>query len=390
MLKDFLRRAKSLAAKWAISTTRVSGNEWACLNTFKSTFALTLLGLSTVPPAWSHSNEGHSFTVPNAAILLYHHVSTKTPPSTSISPDDFLAHMQYLKAHHTVVPLQDVVNALKAGSPLPDKAVAITFDDGYANILDNAHPILTEMGFSYTIFINPNEIGVGPKQLTWEQVIAMQSEGVTFANHTLDHLHMLNGESTQNETTWLKQVWDNVLAAEQKIKDKLDIELRYLAYPFGEYNVALTAQLKEAGYIGFGQHSGAVGPLSNLQALPRFPAAGPYANLATLKNKLNSLAMPVVETSLPEPRQRSRTLGNPVRLTVESDDMRLSQVNCFYSGKPIPTSVDENTFAFTLDSALPVGRSRVNCTAPSISQAGRYYWYSVPFFVADEQGNYPD
>ena len=100
--------------------------------------------------------------------------------------------------------------------------------------------------------------------------------------------------------------------------------------------------------------------------------------------------MPVVETSLPEPRQRSRTLGNPVRLTVESDDMRLSQVNCFYSGKPIPTSVDENTFAFTLDSALPVGRSRVNCTAPSISQTGRYYWYSVPFFVADEQGNYPD
>lgn len=390
MLKDFLRRAKSVAANWVMSTTRVSWNGRTGLNTFKTALALTLLGLSAVYPAWSQSDESHSSSVPNAAILLYHHVSTKTPPSTSISPDDFLAHMQYLKAHHTVVPLQDVVNALKAGSPLPDKAVAITFDDGYANILENAHPILTEMGFSYTIFINPNEIGVGPKQLTWEQVIAMQSEGVTFANHTLDHLHMLNGENTQSETTWLEQVWDNVLAAEQKIKEKLDVELRYLAYPFGEYNVALTVQLKEAGYIGFGQHSGAVGPLSNLQALPRFPAAGPYANLATLKNKLNSLAMPVVETSLPEPRQRSRTLGNPVRLTVESDDMRLSQVNCFYSGKPIPTSVDENTFAFTLDSALPVGRSRVNCTAPSISQTGRYYWYSVPFFVADEQGNYPD
>ena len=329
-------------------------------------------------------------TTPNAAILLYHHVSSSTPASTSISPEAFKSHMEYLDAHHTVVSLQDVVSAIQHNTTLPENAVAITFDDGYANILDNAHPILADLGFPYTVFINPDEIGVGPKQLTWEQVIAMHNDGVVFANHTLDHLHMLNGEQAMGERAWLEKVWQNVESAEKKIEDKLDISLKYLAYPFGEYNTALANKLKAEGYIGFGQHSGAVGPSSDMQALPRFPAAGPYANLATLKTKLNSLAMPVTQSSHKDPRMTARNLTSPISLTIDSDDVRLTQVNCFFGGDPIETSLEENVLTFTLDETLPVGRSRVNCTAPSNAQSGRYYWYSTPFFVADEDGNYPD
>ncbi len=329
-------------------------------------------------------------TTPNAAILLYHHVSSSTPASTSISPEAFKSHMEYLDAHHTVVSLQDVVSAIQHNTTLPENAVAITFDDGYANILDNAHPILADLGFPYTVFINPDEIGVGPKQLTWEQVIAMHNDGVVFANHTLDHLHMLNGEQAMGERAWLEKVWQNVESAEKKIEDKLNISLKYLAYPFGEYNTALANKLKAEGYIGFGQHSGAVGPSSDMQALPRFPAAGPYANLATLKTKLNSLAMPVTQSSHKDPRMTARNLSSPISLTIDSDDVRLTQVNCFFGGDPIETSLEENVLTFTLDETLPVGRSRVNCTAPSNAQSGRYYWYSTPFFVADEDGNYPD
>ncbi|MDW5283901.1 polysaccharide deacetylase family protein [Alteromonas macleodii] len=329
-------------------------------------------------------------TTPNAAILLYHHVSSSTPASTSISPEAFKSHMEYLDAHHTVVSLQDVVSAIQHNTTLPENAVAITFDDGYANILDNAHPILADLGFPYTVFINPDEIGVGPKQLTWEQVIAMHNDGVVFANHTLDHLHMLNGEQAMGERAWLEKVWQNVESAEKKIEDKLDISLKYLAYPFGEYNTALANKLKAEGYIGFGQHSGAVGPSSDMQALPRFPAAGPYANLATLKTKLNSLAMPVTQSSHKDPRMTARNLSSSISLTIDSDDVRLTQVNCFFGGDPIETSLEENVLTFTLDETLPVGRSRVNCTAPSNAQSGRYYWYSTPFFVADENGNYPD
>ena len=345
---------------------------------------------STIKEQSGNNIDSSVSTTPNAAILLYHHVSSSTPASTSISPEAFKSHMEYLDAHHTVVSLQDVVSAIQHNTTLPENAVAITFDDGYANILDNAHPILADLGFPYTVFINPDEIGVGPKQLTWEQVIAMHNDGVVFANHTLDHLHMLNGEQVMGERAWLEKVWQNVESAEKKIEDKLDISLKYLAYPFGEYNTALANKLKAEGYIGFGQHSGAVGPSSDMQALPRFPAAGPYANLATLKTKLNSLAMPVTQSSHKDPRMTTRNLSSPISLTIDSDDVRLTQVNCFFGGDPIETSLEENVLTFTLDETLPVGRSRVNCTAPSNAQSGRYYWYSTPFFVADENGNYPD
>ena len=345
---------------------------------------------STIKEQSGNNIDSSVSTTPNAAILLYHHVSSSTPASTSISPEAFKSHMEYLDAHHTVVSLQDVVSAIQHNTTLPENAVAITFDDGYANILDNAHPILADLGFPYTVFINPDEIGVGPKQLTWEQVIAMHNDGVVFANHTLDHLHMLNGEQAMGERAWLEKVWQNVESAEKKIEDKLDISLKYLAYPFGEYNTALANKLKAEGYIGFGQHSGAVGPSSDMQALPRFPAAGPYANLATLKTKLNSLAMPVTQSSHKDPRITARNLSSPISLTIDSDDVRLTQVNCFFGGAPIETSLEENVLTFTLDETLPVGRSRVNCTAPSNAQSGRYYWYSTPFFVADENGNYPD
>ncbi|MEQ3638780.1 MAG: polysaccharide deacetylase family protein [Alteromonas sp.] len=352
--------------------------------TEQSTSAIKDSSVKESPPEKAAS----STQMTNAAILLYHHVSTQTPSSTSVTPDTFTSHMEYIANNHTVLPLTDIVNAIVEGKPLPKDAVAITFDDGYANILENAHPILMKLDFSYTVFINPNEIGVAPQQLTWEEVKRMQREGVIFANHTLDHLHMLNDEFT--DENWLERVFENVEAAEKKIDSELGVSLKYLAYPFGEYNLALATKLEENGYVGFGQHSGAVGETSNLLALPRFPAAGPYANLKTLKTKLNSLAMPVVHTTHAEPRVRSNTLSDTITLTVDEEDVSLKQVNCFYSGNNIKTHVDGEKVSFTIESPLPVGRSRVNCTAPSKTMAGRFYWYSMPFFLANDNGRYPD
>ena len=146
--------------------------------------------------------------------------------------------MAYLKQHHTVLPLAKVVDAIQSKTPLPSNTVVITFDDGYENILKNAHPIMVDMGFPYTIFINPGEIGTNRSQLTWAQVEAMHNDGVTFANHTLDHLHMLDGrvssngaDSGTNDEAWLKKVWQNVAEAEAIIDSKIGESLKYLAYP---------------------------------------------------------------------------------------------------------------------------------------------------------------
>ena len=95
----------------------------------------------------------------HGVILVYHHVSTGTPPSTSISPEDFEKHLHYLKENNfNVIALNQMVETLKAGEQLPDKAVAITFDDGYISIYDTAFPMLQSYGFPFTLFLSTGPI----------------------------------------------------------------------------------------------------------------------------------------------------------------------------------------------------------------------------------------
>ena len=329
----------------------------------------------------------------SGVILLYHHVAEDTPRSTSVTPEEFAQHLDYIAENYTVVPLKQLVEAAKGKGSVPDNALAITFDDGYENILTNGHPLLRKHDFPYTIFINPEVIGKQGNQLSWEQVKQMQKQGVTFANHTLDHLHLLEKQAGENEQAWLKRVWQNITSAEKIIQQQTGESLKYLAYPFGEYNLTLAKHLEKQGYTGFGQHSGAFGSFTDMTAIPRFPAAGPYAKLSTLKTKMASLSMPVVNASLADPQVASRQLDDTVNITLDetaAKDVRLSQLACYYQGGTLDVTTTASEFSFTLDAKLPIGRSRVNCTAPSESAGGRFYWYSMPFFVANEKGQYPD
>ena len=166
------------------------------------TITCTLLSLNT----WAKDN---------AVILLYHHVSTKTPKLTSVSPATFRQHMQYLQANHKVLPLKQVINALQNKHPLPDKTVVITFDDGYDNIFENAHPILKEFSFPYTIFINPPLIGKLNYQLEWHQMKLMAKEGASFANHGSNHDHLLMKNTAESDEKWLSRTIQQIDQAEK-------------------------------------------------------------------------------------------------------------------------------------------------------------------------------
>jgi peptidoglycan/xylan/chitin deacetylase (PgdA/CDA1 family) len=330
----------------------------------------------------------------NLVILQYHHVSTKTPASTSISPEKFAEHLAYLYRHFTVVDLFDAIKTLRAGNQLPDKAVAITFDDGFDNILLNAHPLLRNYDFPYTIFINPERIDKDRNQLTWDEVKQMSQENVKFANHTLDHLHLLNREyhngEKESDAEWLTRIMYNIDKAEALIEAQLGYSLQYLAYPYGEFNTFLAQHLEQQGYISFAQHSGAVFSGSNYSALPRFPAAGRYANLNTLKVKMKSLAMPVLDNNIDSPVVSEEGFPSTLKLTVSAADLNMHAMNCFYQGHIQDKKLMENTVEVSLPEHFPVGRSRMNCTAPSKSQKGRFYWFSQPFFKANKNHVFPD
>ena len=350
-------------------------------------FMVTMLFFAS---ANSSDNFNENIAKHSAVILVYHHVSSSTPASTSISPEQFQVHLDYIHENFTVLPMKKIVDSLKTGTALPEHSVAITFDDGFENILHNAHTRLLELNMPYTIFVNPARVGKEKGQLNWQQLKNLQQQGVTIANHTLDHLHMLNKNAAESDAEWLQRVWANVENAQQQLAEQLGQDVpKWLAYPFGEYNQALANKVIAENYIGFAQHSGPVGTSSSLAALTRFPAAGIYANLNTLKTKLRSLAMPVSAVS---PENPERQVGDKVAMdfTVQSEDVSVAQLQCFYKGESIETNITNKTVLITSDILLPVGRSRINCTAPSMSFKGQYYWYSQAFFLADSEGKYPN
>ncbi len=91
------------------------------------------------------------------AILRYHAVCRSeghryADPAICVSPDAFVQHARYLARHYCVLPLPEVVARIRSGRDLPRNAVAITFDDGYADNLAAART-LAECGLTATFYL---------------------------------------------------------------------------------------------------------------------------------------------------------------------------------------------------------------------------------------------
>ena len=80
------------------------------------------------------------------------------------------------------------MDAWENGTPLPEKPVILTFDDGYVDNYKNAYPILEKYNLKGTIFLISDFVGTYPNYMTWAQVDEMQQSGlIDFESHTLSH-----------------------------------------------------------------------------------------------------------------------------------------------------------------------------------------------------------
>lgn len=96
------------------------------------------------------------------SILIFHRV---LPAPDPLYPDvpwaaDFEARMRWVRSWFNVLPLAPAIDALYAGR-IPSRALAITFDDGYADNEEVAAPILRRLGMSATFFVSTGFLGGG-------------------------------------------------------------------------------------------------------------------------------------------------------------------------------------------------------------------------------------
>jgi peptidoglycan/xylan/chitin deacetylase (PgdA/CDA1 family) len=192
-------------------------------------------------------------------ILMYHAVSDDPSAATrtlSVRPGMLAAQLALLRSENfTPLSFTDLARALRNGEALPERAIALTFDDGYADFHREALPLLTRYGFPATVFVTTGWVadaradaaGTPPdRMLSWSQIDEVHSAGIEVAAHSHSHaqLDQLAEAPLERELRTSKTM----------LEDRIGREVATMAYPFGYSSARVRDAVRAAGY----RHAAAV------------------------------------------------------------------------------------------------------------------------------------
>jgi poly-beta-1,6-N-acetyl-D-glucosamine N-deacetylase len=246
----------------------MSASTPVCLRLLRATWAIILLAPALCTPV-AHAALPVKFT-----ILSYHEISDRQDalePAYTVTPANFEQQMQWLKDSGWQFVSMDDVLAEEAGKrELPDKAVLITFDDGYQSVYDNAFPILKSMHIPAVIALVgrwlKSDIGVvdfdgrsisRSELLSWREIREMTDSGlVEVASHSYDLHHgveanpqhnlepaatarrwLSDKERYEGETGYRQRVTADLRANNRLIRSHLGRSPRVIVWPYGRYNI---------------------------------------------------------------------------------------------------------------------------------------------------------
>ena len=183
-------------------------------------------------------------------VLAYHSVGDGRD---AVGEREFQKQMKFLHENAQVVDLEAIVRGdhLKTEARL---TCAITFDDGYANVHKIAGPLLYAYKFPAKVYLTVGAIDPEKSRsaaefkglfqdetmLTWKQVIELYRIGFTFGSHLCQHHDM-----TQLEES--KLAWE-LEQSKTIITERLGVECRHFAYPFGYFDRQCVQLVSRAGY----------------------------------------------------------------------------------------------------------------------------------------------
>ena len=189
-------------------------------------------------------------------VLAYHAVGRcpnggRVHRCVCTAPAVFAQQMAYLARRREVVSLDDLVAGRgRGGKP----AVAITFDDGYRNVLTTALPVLRRHGFPATVFVPTRWIGdrnhwdastdCFPLDLLDEDELRfLDEQGIAIESHGHDHLDL--------EAADPPAVAADLEASYARLAEVLGRQPRHVAYPYG-HHTPLVHEAAEAAGFGHG------------------------------------------------------------------------------------------------------------------------------------------
>ena len=188
-------------------------------------------------------------------VLLYHSIGEKTPDDTCdirVTAEEFHKQMEYLyREDYKVCDLGDLIDHMKTGGNIDKKSVAITFDDGYEDVLTNTLPTLQKFGFSATAFVVPEYIkrrkrrGRGAfdnwNYLSLEQVQELGRQGISIGSHSVTHRRL--------SCLGQAEVRQEVIDSQQQLEDAIKRPIALYSYPYGCFDEELKRLLRSTGYV---------------------------------------------------------------------------------------------------------------------------------------------
>lgn len=187
--------------------------------------------------------------VQEVPILCYHRFGHYCDSSLCVPEEVFEQQMRYLKENnfHVVTP-EDLAQFLEYRKRLPAKSVLITVDDGYSSFYDVAYPILKRYGFSATLFVYVDYVGVSSKALTWTQLRKLKAEGFFIGSHSIMHSDLSKQGADESEKAYMERLRHEIYDSKRIIDAKLGQDTIAFAYPFGRVNKAAMQMTRQAGY----------------------------------------------------------------------------------------------------------------------------------------------
>lgn len=189
-------------------------------------------------------------------ILMYHMIAapqSRSEARYACPPARFRQHMRFLRTRgYQPVALRDFDRYASGAAPIPHKAVAVTFDDGFRDNYEQALPILQEYAIPATLFMvsglagqqNRWMNGVGypaRAMLSWTQVREMSEAGVEIGGHTVNHARL--------PELPVERVRSEILDCKRMIEDRIGREVGSFAYPYGLFSDAAQEAVAAAGYL---------------------------------------------------------------------------------------------------------------------------------------------
>src|SRR3954451_22432340 len=202
-------------------------------------------------------------------VLMYHKVNDVPENPLSMPVSVFDEQMDLLRVlGYTVVGLQAVLDYYVDGTPLPPKAVLITFDDGYHDNLDNASRVLRKYGYAGVLFVPvgylddrqplPHEErlaaqGVMNRTLDWDELADVERNGIRIESHGISHRPLANLE--------VDEAAREITLSKLRLEERLGRPVRAFSYVKGseaDYRPVHLSLVRQAGYdVAFSAVSGA-------------------------------------------------------------------------------------------------------------------------------------